>query len=85
MRKSTCSFVNCHVCGSLEDVSKTAYVLNGGKKETCGQSCSKCGTVMTIVITMQGLRTLENLIKIDHENRNKTRKSKRGVHIIQHE
>lgn len=54
-------FINCHACNYINDISKTIYILNRGEKEHCGQSCEKCKTIMTIVITEQGARILQKL------------------------
>jgi hypothetical protein len=58
------NYINCHVCGNLNDVSGAVYILNRNPdKDTAGAKCWKCKSIMTVVITERGLRQLEILIK----------------------
>ncbi len=60
------SYVNCHICETRHNVDLQVYKINTDNnhgKDIAGTKCTNCGTLMSVVITIYGVRTVENLLK----------------------
>ncbi len=72
------SFVNCHICGTENNVDKQVYIIatdNNHGAEYAGKSCDSCKTLITVVISTFGATSIENeLIKKQNINGNTKKK-----------
>ncbi len=66
------SYVNCHICGTTNNVDKQVYIIatdNNHGAEYAGKSCDNCKTLITVVISTYGATSIENeLIKKQKEH-----------------
>ena len=64
--ESTDSVVDCHICNAQNDVSHKVEIIkndNNHGNDWAGIHCKKCQTLITVVITIMGVNSIENLLK----------------------
>lgn len=65
------SYINCHICKTSNNVDKQVYRIetdNTHGNQFAAKHCDKCKTLITVVVGMCGVRSIESeLIRIEQE------------------
>ena len=56
------SYVNCSYCDNYQCVDKQVGDMERQNKDLQETHCNKCGMVITVIMSMMGVRCLETLI-----------------------